>query len=174
MSAQSALRNNQEPSNIIASPNPQAAVCLLLHGIFLHVLLVQLGFQLHNAFGQDVLQRLRLLSLGVEGVRVLETTLEGMGKKTNGETSVKSQTVDTLLHGPMMAQGCWAVGIYIISTMPKYEWPSQDPCRLALHPVGPSGAGAPFRRPGGFLLSLGALQLFLQRRQLLCHRIWRP
>jgi len=40
---------------------------------------VQLGFQLHHTFGQDVLQRLRLLGLGgttPEGV-------EGLGENEN-------------------------------------------------------------------------------------------
>lgn len=34
------------------------------HGVFLQALLRQLGFELHHAFGQHVLQRLRLLGLG--------------------------------------------------------------------------------------------------------------
>ena len=34
------------------------------HGVFLQALLRQLGFELHHAFGQHVLERLRLLGLG--------------------------------------------------------------------------------------------------------------
>ena len=93
LSAQFALKHSHSPSNIIAAPTPEAAGCLLLHGISPHVLLVQLRLQLHHPFGQDVLQRLRLLGLGAQGMTGLETPL-GMQKDT--WRKIKH---DVLIHG---------------------------------------------------------------------------